>query len=79
MRAFNEDGRDFIRASINRMKEWHDTQKGVVIPAKAGHGHKHKQSNKPPASAEVIPIPQMISHFVMNLPATAIDFLGNTY
>jgi hypothetical protein len=60
------------------MKEWHDTQKEVVIPTKASHGHKHKQKSKPPGFAEVVPIPQIINHFVMNLPAIAIEFLGIT-
>ena len=74
VRAFNEDGRDFIRASTRRMKEWHDIQKEIVIPLKTSRGHNRKI--KVPAADEVIPVPKVISHFVMNLPATAIEFLG---
>jgi tRNA (guanine37-N1)-methyltransferase len=74
VRAFNEDGRDFVRASTRRMKEWHDTQKEVIIPLKTSRGHNRKI--KIPPTNQVIPIPQVISHFVMNLPATAIEFLG---
>lgn len=75
MRSYNEDGRAFIRKSAGRMKDWHEIQQKVEIPAKKtyGHGHKKKLS---PALSEIIPVPEIISHFVMNLPATAIEFLG---
>ena len=56
------------------MKEWHDTQKEIVIPLKTSRRHNRKV--KVPAEDEVIPVPKVISHFVMNLPATAIEFLG---
>ena len=75
VRAYNEDGRDFIRTSVRRMKNWHDTEKEVVIPSKTSH--RHKQGKYGSASAaQVFSVPQVISHFVMNLPATAIEFLG---
>lgn len=77
VRAFNEDGRDFIRASTGRMKEWHDSEGKVVIPTKTSHGHKNKK-NAPAPTAQIVPVPQLISHFVMNLPATAIEFLSIT-
>ena len=75
VRAFNEDGRDFICASTKRMKEWHDSEMEVVLPVKYKPGPGGKKRKSPPPK-EVIPVPQMISHFVMNLPATAIEFLG---
>ena len=75
MKAYNEDGREFIRKSAGRMKDWHDIQQQVKIPAKKTWGHGHKKRLSPPPS-EIIPVPEIISHFVMNLPATAIDFLG---
>jgi hypothetical protein len=78
VQAFNEDGRDFIRASARRMKEWHDTRKEVQIPAKkwlSDEGSKRKVIAPP----DIVPIPETISHFVMNLPATATEFLGNVF
>ena len=51
------------------MKEWHDNEKEVVIPGKKGRGKR-----LPPS--EVFQIPRIVNHFVMNLPATAIEFLG---
>ena len=77
VKAFNEDGRDFIRASARRMKEWHDTEKTVEIPGKKVYGHGRKKHKD--ATSEIIPIPETISHFVMNLPASAIEFLGIVY
>jgi len=71
VKAFNEDGRDFIRASRGRMKKWNETQKQVILPSKAWRSYKRK----PPVPPEVIPVPQLINHFVMNLPASAIEFL----
>jgi tRNA (guanine37-N1)-methyltransferase len=73
VKAFNEDGRDFIRASRGRMKKWNETQKQVVLPSKAWRSDKRK-----PVPPEVIPVPELINHFVMNLPASAIEFLGTT-
>jgi len=75
VKASNEDGRDFIRSSTTRMTEWHDTEKEVVIPLKRTFGPKHKTHNSP-ASPEIIAVPGVVNHFVMNLPATAIKFLG---
>ena len=74
VRAFNQDGRDFIRASRGYLKEWHDTEKEVIIEKKAtGHQRKRKGATE----KERIPIPRTVDHFVMNLPATATEFLGN--
>jgi tRNA (guanine37-N1)-methyltransferase len=73
VKAFNEDGRDFIRASVRRMREWHVTEKKVEIPAKKSYGHGRKKYASPVPT--MIPIPETISHFVMNLPATAIEFV----
>jgi tRNA (guanine37-N1)-methyltransferase len=74
VKAFNEDGREFIRASVRRMKEWYDTEKEVVIPGKPAGGKKGKGKKLTPAV--VFRIPNIVNHFVMNLPATAIKFLG---
>jgi tRNA (guanine37-N1)-methyltransferase len=52
------------------MKEWSEKDKEVQIPAKKGRGGNIT------TPAEVHRIPSLVSHFVMNLPATAIEFLG---
>ena len=56
------------------MKKWHDTEKEVEIPSKRAHGHGRKKYGAAPP--DIIPVPEIITHFVMNLPATAIEFLG---
>ena len=71
MKPFCEDGRAFIRSSARRMKEWHETEKEVEIPLK---GWDAKKKGLP--RSQVFPIPPVVNHFVMNLPATAIEFLG---
>lgn len=71
LRAFNEDGKDFIRSSTKRMKEWHDSEKDVILPSKRTNSKKFLPEER-------VPIPRVITHFVMNLPATALDFLGIT-
>jgi tRNA (guanine37-N1)-methyltransferase len=73
VKPFCEDGRAFIRSSAKRMKEWHGTEKEVEIPLKKGWDAKKKKAS--PIS-QVLPIPPVVNHFVMNLPATAIEFLG---
>jgi tRNA (guanine37-N1)-methyltransferase len=54
------------------MKEWSEMDKMVLMPAKKG------RSGKITTPAEVFRIPSLVNHFVMNLPATAIKFLGIT-
>jgi tRNA (guanine37-N1)-methyltransferase len=57
------------------MKEWHETVKTIEIKEKPSYGHQRKRARLP-ASPQTFPIPRMVSHFVMNLPATAVQFLG---
>jgi len=52
------------------MKEWSEKDQEVHIAAKKGRGGKIT------TPAEVFRIPTLVNHFVMNLPATAIEFLG---
>ena len=53
------------------MKEWSETEKEVEVPIKTSNAKK-----KDMPTSRVLPIPQVVNHFVMNLPATAIEFLG---
>ncbi|KAL2020869.1 hypothetical protein VTK56DRAFT_7860 [Thermocarpiscus australiensis] len=85
VRPFCEDGRTFIRHAADAVLE--ASQKGehavVTLKAKAKPKPKPRDASgpatagSPSPSQERIPIPPTISHFVMNLPASAIDFLGS--
>ena len=46
----------------------------IEIPPKRS---RNGLQSEPEPSPAIITIPQTINHFVMNLPATAIDFLGS--
>jgi hypothetical protein len=61
------DGRDFIKASIGYLKDWRQDGEEVVIENGQRKGKR---------MVEKIPIPAVVGHFVMNLPATATEFLG---
>lgn len=45
-----------------------------MIPSKQKFSRNNPDAKRPPPT--VIPIPPTISHFVMNLPASAIEFLS---
>ncbi|KAB5580717.1 putative undecaprenyl pyrophosphate protein [Coniochaeta sp. 2T2.1] len=70
---FNEDGRLFIRRAADLVLAASQNNEGATIPPK-----RPSRSNKAlPVAAEptFVPLPPTISHFVMNLPASAITFL----
>jgi tRNA (guanine37-N1)-methyltransferase len=76
VRPFCEDGRSFI----------HNAADAVLAASRAGEhalitqkdkGSRDK-TRKPPRQSQIkIPVPPTIAHFVMNLPASAIEFLGS--
>ncbi|KAJ5306446.1 hypothetical protein N7508_005461 [Penicillium antarcticum] len=73
---FNEDGRDFVRASGTRLLEAGPVT--VTIPHKVRRDKKRKieageeeQLPPPPKYTR----PSFVDHYVMNLPADAIEFL----
>lgn len=45
-----------------------------MVPSKQKFSRSNPDAKRPPPT--VVPIPPTISHFVMNLPASAIDFLS---
>jgi tRNA (guanine37-N1)-methyltransferase len=72
---FCEDGHTFIQHAADDLLELTANKKNIVtIPQKRSRSASPSAPDPPPI---VITIPQTISHFVMNLPATAIDFLGS--
>ncbi len=73
VRPFNRDGRLFIREAVDSVLQASRNGEAAVVQVKAPR-------TKPPAprpEPKRIPIPPTISHFVMNLPASAITFLGH--
>ncbi len=73
VRPFNEDGHNFIRSSADEVLA--ASQRGdcaVIKPTNVS-----RNSTAPRPSPTRVTIPPTISHFVMNLPASAIEFLHN--
>ena len=77
---FNLDGRHFIRQAVHRW--YHEryldpAHNPAVLPGKRGKYSRTKalagvdQTAKP----RMVPLPKTFAHFVMNLPASAVEFL----
>ena len=75
--AHNQDGRDFIRQAVRDLARLSKSQWGTVTVFP-----KIRMSRSNPIPPEQMPrpteyhIPPVFSHFVMNLPASAVEFLG---
>ncbi|CCK68639.1 tRNA (guanine) methyltransferase KNAG_0B01970 [Huiozyma naganishii CBS 8797] len=93
VKPFNLDGAVFIKKCPQLLQDLIESHEGgnIILPIKVSNRHRKKQkkqdeqSNLPetpttspqPTAPKVIQIPNEISHFVMNLPDSAIDFLGS--
>lgn len=85
MRPFEEDGRDFIKAAAHRV--WKDPFPEFALRVSKSQAKKEKKGLRSGESRTTTsltvssaPMPQpnlrrQISHFVMNLPDSAIEFL----
>ncbi|VUC27815.1 unnamed protein product [Clonostachys rosea] len=74
VRPFNHDGHSFIRDAADSVLEASKRQEHAVVkPPKPSR----KAPPKTPPADILIPVPPTISHFVMNLPASALEFLHN--
>nr|XP_036585220.1 tRNA methyltransferase trm5 [Colletotrichum truncatum]KAF6795117.1 tRNA methyltransferase trm5 [Colletotrichum truncatum] len=71
VRPSNMDGRKFIQDAVHQVYDASTRGDGAVIKPKFS---RSKPQNPPPQSKH-IPIPPTISHFVMNLPASAYTFV----
>ncbi|ESU06548.1 hypothetical protein FGSG_01254 [Fusarium graminearum PH-1] len=73
VKPFNYDGHDFIQKSADLVLE--ASKRGdyaVIKPPRPS-----RKSTAPPPEPVRVPVPPTISHFVMNLPASAIEFTHN--
>lgn len=75
---FNLDGRDFIRFSAQELLKAEPV--AVTIRPKERKDRKHKADATPSEeisvpSSQIYTRPSIVDHYVMNLPATAIEFL----
>lgn len=91
MRPFEEDGRDFIKTAASRVwdspfpefaprisKSQAKREKRALISGKSRETTPTSASEPAPVTSVPVPQPKLrrqISHFVMNLPDRAIDFL----
>ncbi|KAF9879120.1 Met-10+ like-protein [Colletotrichum karsti] len=71
VRPYNLDGRKFIQEAVHQVYDASTRGDGAVIKPKQS---RSKPENAPPEPKR-IPIPPTISHFVMNLPASAYTFV----
>ena len=71
VRPYNVDGRLFIRQSIRALHAPPDSAPTVTVvpPPPARKGRRSQQQPR------VVPLPVAFAHFVMNLPASAVEFL----
>lgn len=73
MKAFNEDGRSFIREATNHLSEIED----IVVMSRNALKRPSRQQALTSSPANIIQFvrPKTFSHYIMNLPASASSFL----
>ncbi|KAI9720767.1 MAG: tRNA(m(1)G37)methyltransferase [Chrysothrix sp. TS-e1954] len=71
-RAFNEDGHRFISSATQKLMS---TKYDARVPIKTRRTDAARRSIKPSDHHLIVTQPKTFSHYVMNLPATAMDFL----
>ncbi|KAH6670644.1 guanine-N(1)--methyltransferas-like protein [Halenospora varia] len=76
VRSFNEDGHTFIpHAADDLLSLSQSNLNTITLPSRTRRSRTLPRAPSPPPT--ILTIPSTISHFVMNLPAIAIDFLGS--
>ncbi|KAF2118491.1 Met-10+ like-protein-domain-containing protein [Lophiotrema nucula] len=72
VRPFNEDGHEFIKtAAVELLRAEHE----VAIYPKKKTSRSNPKARSPPRPLKTFVQPKIMSHYVMNLPASAITFL----
>ncbi|CRK25042.1 hypothetical protein BN1708_014115 [Verticillium longisporum] len=72
VRAFNQDGRAFIHAAARLVREAAARGDDVVLRPKTS---RNRSPGDPIPAPTRVPLPATVSHFVMNLPASATTFV----
>lgn len=72
---FNQDGRHFIRWSAKQLLQSQPFTATIERKPKKQKGPDGKPHQPPSQTVEEYTRPSIFDHYVMNLPATAIDFL----
>lgn len=78
---YNEDGRSFIRESVTKLLELSETTPYIQLPTKAVRKSRSAPPSctdttpSPQSTPELLPVPKAPSHYVMNLPDSALTFL----
>ncbi|KAG8421706.1 tRNA(m(1)G37)methyltransferase [Metarhizium acridum] len=74
VKPFNEDGHDFIKRAADLVLEASQRRDCAVLkPVKVSRSVPPEKRPEPVR----VPVPPTISHYVMNLPASALEFLHN--
>ncbi|PHH51609.1 tRNA (guanine(37)-N1)-methyltransferase [Ceratocystis fimbriata CBS 114723] len=73
VRPFNQDGREFIHFAASSVIE--ASRAGAVATVATKQSRSDRQAGKPMPPARTVPVPPVVNHFVMNLPASATTFL----
>ncbi|KAE8386578.1 hypothetical protein BDV23DRAFT_175371 [Aspergillus alliaceus] len=72
---FNRDGRAFIRWSANELLQAEPVTVAIEGKSRKQRRSAQKQELSPAPPAEVYHRPNVFGHYVMNLPANALEFL----
>ncbi|KAL9613867.1 MAG: hypothetical protein Q9167_001604 [Letrouitia subvulpina] len=72
VQPFQEDGREFIKSSAKLLQQ---TDRQAEIPSKTSRIKSLKDSRSPQRPSQIFTQPKVFSHYVMNLPASALTFL----
>jgi tRNA (guanine37-N1)-methyltransferase len=72
VRPFNRDGRNFIWQAADLVCDAAAQGEQVILQPKRPKGEKTRMPGPEPI---IVPVPATISHFVMNLPGSAITFV----
>ncbi|EPX73835.1 tRNA methyltransferase Trm5 [Schizosaccharomyces octosporus yFS286] len=74
VKAYNRDGREFIRSATEELLEF-SKQGTIALPPPKKLAKGNLKDNTSSSSKRDIHIPPVFSHYVMNLPGSALEFL----